>query len=55
LPLLLSLFNLYINDLLKQVNGRAAGLLTCLFYVDDRVLVTQRVNKAQALLVVVKA
>jgi hypothetical protein len=52
-PLSPWLFNLFVDDLLCQVNAQAPGIPQCLFYADDGVLITHsRTDVAQLLQIV---
>jgi hypothetical protein len=52
-PLSPWLFNLFVDDLLYQVNEHAPGIPLCLFYADDGVIVTDsKTNLAQLLRIV---
>ena len=49
-PLSPALFNIFINSLLDILNTQAADLPDCLFYTDNRVILTTSLGDAQRLL-----
>jgi len=44
------LFNIFINDLVEQLNGSGLSPLDCLFYVDDGVLLAKTYDHMRQLL-----